>query len=103
MTLARDVGLASLPLSVERIEFLLEALVGRFSGVDRAADGGPGSCEISLRHRPPPPLSENPARTQKIAFADVHAAMAQVFLNLTEVPFFPSGPGGQPGIAQRCS
>src|SRR5580704_9057541 len=46
MTLAHDVGLASLPLCVERIEFLLEALVGRFSGVDRAADGGPGSCEI---------------------------------------------------------
>ena len=61
MTLAHDVGLARLPLSIERIEFLLEALVGRFSGVDRAADGGPGSCEISLRHRPSPPLSENPA------------------------------------------
>src|SRR6202047_3475564 len=30
-------------------------------GVDRAADGGPGSCEISLRHRPLPRLSENPA------------------------------------------
>jgi hypothetical protein len=43
-------------LGVERIEFLLEALVGRFAGVDRAADGGPGSCEISFRHRPPPPL-----------------------------------------------
>ena len=40
MTLAHDIGLARLPLGVERIEFLLEALVGRFSGVDRAADGG---------------------------------------------------------------
>ena len=50
MTLAHDVGLARFPLGVERIEFLLEALVGRFSGVDRAADGGPGSCEISPRH-----------------------------------------------------
>jgi hypothetical protein len=42
MTLTHDIGLASLPLCVERIEFLLEALVGRFSGVDRAADGEPG-------------------------------------------------------------
>jgi hypothetical protein len=61
VTLAHDIGLARLPLGVERIEFLLEALVGRFAGVDRATDGEPGSCEISLRHRPPPPLSENPA------------------------------------------
>jgi hypothetical protein len=41
MTLAHDVGLARFPLGVERIEFLLEALVGRFSGVNRATDGGP--------------------------------------------------------------
>src|ERR1700732_4318930 len=61
MTLAHDIGLACLPLSIERIEFLLEALVGRFSGVDRAADDGPGSGEISLRHRPLSRLSENPA------------------------------------------
>ena len=38
MTLAHDIGLARLPLGVERIEFLLEALVGRLAGVDRAAD-----------------------------------------------------------------
>jgi len=31
MTLAHDIGLASLPLGVERVEFLLEALVGRFA------------------------------------------------------------------------
>jgi hypothetical protein len=34
-------------VGVERIEFLLEALVGRFAGVDRAAGGGPGSCARS--------------------------------------------------------
>jgi hypothetical protein len=28
MTLAHDIGLASLPLGIERIEFLIEALVG---------------------------------------------------------------------------
>src|ERR1700680_4332409 len=50
MTLAHDIGLARFPLGVERIEFLLEALVGRFAGVDRAADGGSGSCEISPGH-----------------------------------------------------
>jgi hypothetical protein len=52
MTLAHDVGLARFPLGVERIEFLLEALVGRFSGVDRAADDEPGSGVISPRHGP---------------------------------------------------
>jgi hypothetical protein len=31
MTLAHDIGLARLPLGVERIEFLLEPLVGRFA------------------------------------------------------------------------
>ncbi len=50
MTLAHDIGLASLPLSIERIEFLLEPLVGRFAGVDRAADGEPGSRRISPGH-----------------------------------------------------
>ena len=50
MTLAHDVGLARLALGVERIEFLLEALVGRFAGVDRAADGEPGSRGISPGH-----------------------------------------------------
>ena len=47
MTLAHDIGLARLPLGVERLEFLLEALVGRFAGVDRAADGERGSGVIS--------------------------------------------------------
>jgi hypothetical protein len=50
MTLAHDVGLARLPLGVERIEFLFEALVGRFASVDRAADGEPGSRGISPGH-----------------------------------------------------
>jgi hypothetical protein len=42
--------LARLPLSIERIEFLLEPLVGRFAGVDRATDGEPGSRGISPGH-----------------------------------------------------
>jgi hypothetical protein len=61
MTLAYDVGVASLPLGVERIEFLIEALVGRFSGVDRAADGQPGLGVINPRHGPLSRLSKNPA------------------------------------------
>ena len=61
VTLAHDIGLACFPLGVERVELPLEALVGRFSGVDRATDGEPGSRGISLCHRPPPPLSEKPA------------------------------------------
>jgi hypothetical protein len=43
-------GLARLPLDFERIEFLIEALVRRFSGVDRAADVEPGPGVISPRH-----------------------------------------------------
>jgi hypothetical protein len=50
MPLAHDVGLARLPLSIERIEFLREGLVGRFAGVDRAADGEPGPAVISPGH-----------------------------------------------------
>jgi len=61
MTLVHDIGLASLPLGVERIEFLLEALVGRFSGVDRAADGEPGARVISPRHGPLSRLSKSSA------------------------------------------
>ena len=37
--LARNEGLASLALRLQRIEFLLEPLFGRFAGVDRTADG----------------------------------------------------------------
>ena len=36
--LARDVGLTGLALGVERIELLLQAFLGRFAGVDRAAE-----------------------------------------------------------------
>jgi hypothetical protein len=47
MTLAHDIG-PSLPLGVERIEFLIEALVGRFSGVDRAAELWGGGLLVNL-------------------------------------------------------
>jgi hypothetical protein len=63
--LAHDVGLARLPLGVERIELLLEALVGRFSGVDRAADGESG--EHRLLHAARCRLPDHKARTEKIA------------------------------------
>ena len=42
MMLAHDISLARLPLRVERVEFLVEPLVGRFAGVDRATDNLPG-------------------------------------------------------------
>ena len=48
MGLALDVGLAGFTLSFERVEFLLQALVGRFAGVDRAAN------DLLGRHRPEP-------------------------------------------------
>ena len=37
--LARDEGLTGFTLRLQRIEFLLEPLLGRFAGVDRTADG----------------------------------------------------------------
>ena len=38
MGLAPDIGLGSIVLGIERVEVLLEPLVGRDPGVDRAAD-----------------------------------------------------------------
>ena len=39
MRLALDVGLAGLALGIERVEFEIEIVLGRFAGVDRAALG----------------------------------------------------------------
>jgi hypothetical protein len=39
MRLAFDVGFAGLPLGIERVEFKVEIMLGRFAGVDRAALG----------------------------------------------------------------
>ena len=39
MRLAFDIGLAGLPLGIERVEFEIEIMLGRFAGVDRAALG----------------------------------------------------------------
>ncbi len=38
MPLAGDIGLAGLPLGIERVELLVKTLLGRLSGVDGAAD-----------------------------------------------------------------
>ena len=40
MSLALDIGLRRLPLIVERVELLLQTLLGRDAGVDGAAQGG---------------------------------------------------------------
>ena len=47
--LALDIGLAGLPLGVQRIELLLQAMLGGFAGVDRAAQRFGLTC-----HRRPP-------------------------------------------------
>jgi len=39
MRLALDIGLAGLALGIERVEFEIEIVLGRFAGVDRAALG----------------------------------------------------------------
>src|SRR5690606_39208972 len=54
MNLAADVVLAGVALGVERIEFLLEAVFGRFAGVDRAMDralGGRSRAGFGASHR----------------------------------------------------
>ena len=38
MGLALDVGLAGLPLGIERVEFEVEVMLGRFASIDRAAE-----------------------------------------------------------------
>src|ERR1700730_2724354 len=57
MPLAHDVGLARLPLSIERIEFLLEAFVGRFSWISSTA------ARYSSRTLAPSPRIAAPAPT----------------------------------------
>jgi hypothetical protein len=52
---------SSSPLGVERIEFLLEPLVGRLASVDRAADGESGARVINPGHGPLSRLSKSPA------------------------------------------
>jgi hypothetical protein len=56
--LAPDVGLAGLTLGIERVEILLESLVGRLAGVDRAAP----HATLGGRHRGVPSVrrSEGP-------------------------------------------
>ena len=38
MGLALDIGLAGLPLGIEGVELEVEIMLGRFAGVDRAAE-----------------------------------------------------------------
>jgi hypothetical protein len=53
MLLTEDEGLASLALSIERVEVLLEALFGGLAGIDRAAASGLSIGAVT--HRPAPP------------------------------------------------
>jgi hypothetical protein len=39
MRLAFDIGLAGFPLGIERVEFEIKIMLGRFAGVDRTALG----------------------------------------------------------------
>src|SRR5262249_50827499 len=59
--LAADVGLAGFALSRERVEFLVEPLLGGFAGVDRATP----AARVSPRHRCPLWLNVVPARTRE--------------------------------------
>src|SRR5262249_15787698 len=61
VSLAGDKGLAGLALRLQRIEFLVEPLLGGFAGVNRTTDGPapPRRCRFgqpfaSARREPPP-------------------------------------------------
>ena len=56
--LARDIGLAGLPLRLQRVEVLLEAFFGGFAGVDGAAHrcGSPRPRWCSMLSHAPPPM-----------------------------------------------
>src|SRR5262249_16425577 len=54
MTLAHDIGLAGFALRVERIELLLEAVIGRLAGIDRTAKNLAGLRPVRLAHLRPP-------------------------------------------------
>ena len=60
MTLAHDIGLACLPLGIERVEFLLEAFLRRFSGESRSGRLA-GARMISPRHGLFSRFSKSPA------------------------------------------
>jgi hypothetical protein len=55
MALTDDIGFASLPLGVERVELLFQPLVGGFARVDGAAENCAGLQTISLPHDARPP------------------------------------------------
>jgi hypothetical protein len=71
VALAGDEGLTSFALRLQRIELLLEPLLGGFTGVDRTADGSirpvspctsPGCfCSQITAIASPPPLTRRPA------------------------------------------
>src|SRR3984893_17537769 len=54
MTLPRDVGLTGFALRIERVELLLEPIVGRLACVDRAVEHQAGLRAIRLPHVRPP-------------------------------------------------
>ena len=49
MLLAYDVRFGGLALGMKRVKILIEALLGAFSSVDRAANGGNPLCITPLR------------------------------------------------------
>ena len=52
-SLALDVGLAGLPLSIEGVELLIQSVLGRFAGIDGAAQRSRGVSRHGdrLHHR----------------------------------------------------
>ena len=52
MRLTFDVGFAGLPLRIERVEFEIKIMLGRFAGIDRAALGFWNSRPHGLRSPP---------------------------------------------------
>src|SRR6478735_11403152 len=64
MGLAFDIGAGSLILGIQRVELLVEAILGRDPGIDRAPDDLSGQ-RFSRPHGPSSPLSSLSLRPKK--------------------------------------
>ena len=76
--LAGDIGLARLPLRVEAVELHVEAFLGGFVGVDRAAHFGRDLCVGSSLLHPRDPFGLGRALLAKPA--STFASLARMFL-----------------------
>src|SRR6476619_6381444 len=77
MGLTLDVGLAGLPLGIKRVELEVEIMLGRFAGVDRAAEEF-CRCRLGLHRCPSRLMRDRRCRTLGWALGLQTAAVLSV-------------------------